>query len=72
MSSVLVGKREIRDYLRMGWDKVMHLRRTERLPVVKIADVWQSDATLLDQWRRDKINGILKPPTKNPPSSKTT
>lgn len=57
--AILVGKREIKAHMRIGWEKILDLRRNEALPVEKMGGVWQSNSTLLDDWHRKRLETII-------------
>lgn len=57
MENGLIGLKEIAGYLRRSPATAMKLIQTEGLPATKILGVWESDKTLIDEWRRQKIEG---------------
>jgi hypothetical protein len=59
MNRILKSKDEIRQYLKMGWDKIMLLKRVESLPVAKMGRRWEADAVSLDEWQADRIKRVI-------------
>jgi len=55
MGHSLVGKREICKYVRRSWTTVLDWVKTSGFPAAKIGGVWESDTSLVDDWKRTKI-----------------
>jgi hypothetical protein len=60
LDKTLVGKREIRAYVRRSWQTIAAWIEAEGFPARKIKGVWESDTDLVDAWRRKKILNRLK------------
>jgi hypothetical protein len=55
MGKSLVGKKEISVYARRSWQVVKRWIQNDGFPARKIDGVWESDAGLVDDWKRAKI-----------------
>lgn len=59
-ASGLSGLKEIAAYLRRSPATIMKMIQSEGMPAKKILGVWESDKTLIDEWRRKKIQACGK------------
>jgi len=57
MQQVLVGKKEICNFVRRSWKTIQEWLATRGFPAKKINGVWESDGELITQWRRRQIAG---------------
>jgi len=57
MQQVLVGKKEICNFVRRSWKTIQEWLDTRGFPAKKINGVWESDGELITQWRRRQITG---------------
>jgi hypothetical protein len=55
MGESLVGKKEIVAYVRRSWMTIRRWILEDNFPARKIDGVWESDAVLVDDWKRSKI-----------------
>jgi hypothetical protein len=55
LDKALVGKREIRAYVRRSRQTIAAWIKAEEFPARKINGVRESDTDLVDAWRRDRI-----------------
>lgn len=55
MGKNLQGKKEITAYARRSWLVVLRWVKEEAFPAAKIDGVWESDTSLIDEWKRTKI-----------------
>ena len=55
MGKGLVGKKEITAYVRRSWMTIQRWIIEDSFPARKIDGVWESDTTLVDEWKRAKI-----------------
>lgn len=53
--ATLSGMKEICDYYKRSEPTILKLIRDEGFPAIKIAGAWESDAELIDRWRRKRI-----------------
>jgi hypothetical protein len=56
-ATALSGMKEICYYVRRSESTVLQWIRELDFPAKKIGGVWESDRTLVDQWRKEQING---------------
>lgn len=56
-TTMLCGRDEIEKYTRRSWKIIQKWLRHHRFPAKKIDGQWESDTMLIDDWRRDQING---------------
>ena len=52
----LTGMKEICIYLRRSEATILGWIRAEGLPATKLGGQWESDSSLIDQWRIDRIS----------------
>jgi len=55
MGEPLIGKREIRAYVRRSWKTIAEWIITKNFPARKIDGVWESDTGLISEWKRNQI-----------------
>lgn len=65
-TTVLIGRKAICDYCKRSWDVIKRWVDEKRFPARKIDDVWESDTSLIDEWRREQIRGGLMAPRGGP------
>ena len=53
----LTGRKEILEYARRSWQTVERWIKEEEFPARKLDGVWESSTDLIDEWKREKING---------------
>jgi hypothetical protein len=55
MGKSLVGKKEITAYVRRSWMTIRKWIMEDSFPARKIDGVWESDTSLVDDWKKAKI-----------------
>ncbi len=55
MGKSLVGKKEIAAYVRRSWMTIRRWVLVDNFPARKIDGVWESNTSLVDDWKRAKI-----------------
>lgn len=70
--ATLSGMKEICNYVRRSEATVLDWIKNMDFPAKKLSGIWESDRELIDDWRRNQINGGEKtalPGKKNKPGS---
>jgi hypothetical protein len=55
MGKSLTGKKEISKYAKRSWQTVFKWIQEDKFPARKIDGIWESDAELIDLWKKEKI-----------------
>ena len=53
---ILVGREEIAEYVKRSWRTIKRWIDTEGFPAKKMGRRWESDAGLIQEWRRKQIS----------------
>jgi hypothetical protein len=54
-SSILTGRKQIQNFVGRDWRLIVRWVEIKEFPARKIDGVWESDAALIETWRRAQI-----------------
>ena len=55
MTKILTGRKQIQMFVGRAWEVILKWKRRDGFPMQKLDGVWESDTTLILEWRKGQI-----------------